>query len=172
MPVLDSTLAAIGVGSRGWSVGYFSPGFDFANATTATIQANFVIFGTTSNVFATNGLFNAGIVATLPAYDATYTGKTIYTVVGDAPTVGASTCFVIFTANVVFPVVDALGNGFAHSTTATAANVVYGALATPAILPLQVSYPQGVEMLAAAVPEASGMLLGAIGSFALLRRRR
>ncbi len=172
IPVLDDAGAAVTSGNRSWSVGYFSTGFDFNTATAATIKAAFTLFGTTQTAFATNGIFTGNSSATLPANDASFTGKTIYTLVGNAPTIAGSSTFAIFTANVLFPVVDALGNGSATTQTTLANNVVFGKLMAPTTQPAGGTFAQGVQMLAVAVPEPSAVLLGALGALGLLRRRR
>lgn len=172
IPVLDLAGNAETAGNRSWSIGYFTTGFDFSTATATTLQSNFTIFGATSTTFAFNGGFNASISATLPGFDSTYTGKTIYTMVGNGATIATSTAFAVLTANVLFPSVDVNGAGAATSTTAAASNVVFGKLMAPVTQPPGGSYPQGVQVLVAAVPEPSAALLGAFGVLGLLRRRR
>ena len=170
IPVINEAGSGLTAGNRSWSVGYFPTGFNFATSDAAAIKGAFVIFGATSTTFAINGGFTGSINATLPANDTTYTGKTIYTLVGNAPTVAGSSLFAILTANVAFPVVDGAGNGLATANTTTAANVVYGKLGPIATQPSGGSFAQGLQVVS--VPEASVTLLGALGAIGLLRRRR
>ena len=178
IPVLDGSGNALTAGNRSWSIGFYAPGFNFATATAADLKSatNFTQFGVSSTTFGLNGLFNASIVASLPANDATYTGKTIYTVVGNNTTLATSTEFAVFTSGATFPVVDAGGTGIGASTTVLAANVVFGkALVAPVTQPNGSStFPQGVEVGATntLIPEPSAALLGALGALGLLRRRR
>lgn len=173
VPVLNSSGNAItSAGGRVLSAGYFSAGFDFATATTATIKAAYTPFAT-STTFSQNGMFNITLSNALPANDTSFTGKIIYTLVGDASTIANANAFAIFTANVAFPVVDAGGNGAATSLTPAASNVVFGTLRAPNTQPAAGNtYPQGVQVAAEGIPEPSVALLGALGVLGLLRRRR
>jgi hypothetical protein len=173
VPILDTTGNAItSAGGRGISIGYFTTGFDFATATAATIKSNFTIFGSTTS-FTQNGMFNTSISVPLPANDTSFTGKTIYTVIGNAATTAAASAFAVMTANVLFPTVDAGSNGAATSLTTAASHVVFGQLMAPVTQPSgTATYPQGVQILTEAVPEPSAALLGALGALGLLRRRR
>jgi len=169
IPVLDASGNAAPT-NIGWSVGYFSAGTNFATDSAATLKTEFTIFGSTSTTWFRNGLMNASITASLPANDTSYTGKTIYTVVGDAATIANSTIFAIFSAGVTFPTVDGTGTGLATDVTSVAGNVVYGTLMTPNTQPTGGTFTQGVKMTS--VPESSTALLGALGALGLLRRRR
>jgi len=174
LPVLDASGVPLTSGNRSWSVGYFAPSFNFADATASSIISGFTIFGTTNTNFSFNGAFSGSEAVALPANDATFTGKTIYTVVGNGATVAGSTAFAVLTANVLFPVVDGAANGLATSSTLAPSNVVFGKVLNSGSFtqPAGGSFPSGVQVLTAAIPEPSAALLGALGALGLLRRRR
>lgn len=174
IPVLDAAGVPLSGANRSWSVGYFSNGFDFATATAATIITNFTTFGTTNTNFAFNGGVSSSEVVALPANDATFTGKTIHILYGNAASVVGSTAFAVLTANTLFPTVDGAANGAASATTLAPGNVVFGRVLTSGNFtqPAGGTFASGVQVLTVAIPEPSAVLLGAVGFLGLLRRRR
>jgi len=170
--LLGDTAAPLTSGNRCWSVGWYPVGFNFATATPATILSNFTYFGAAAQV--TNWQGNVGISSnismTLPANDTTYTGKVIYTLVGNATTLAAATEFAVLTNNTTFPVVDGAGNGSGAIATLTSASVKYGTVLSQGNFtePSGMTFASGVQL----VPEPSAALLGALGVLGLLRRRR
>lgn len=118
----------------------------------------------------TQGAIVGGFTAIGGGEAALFNGKQIYVVVGNGGTLGTSTEFAILTTatNVIFP---------ADVTGSTAVTVTLSSIANSVVLPNAGSEDangtaRDLIVLAAPVPEPSIALLGALGVFGLIRRRR
>lgn len=173
-PIVDTNGAALAVNTFFANGGYFNTTMNWATATIVDIKAAFVGIDTSPVAVGTrNGLFTGqtfnGVMPTGLA------GQNAYIVVADNSNFSLATKFAVFNAGVTFTAPDGLGNSSQTISGANSANVVFGTVRSVTTQPNNLTganFTNGVVMVAAAVPEPSAAVLGALGALALLRRRR
>jgi len=163
------------------TMGIFAAGFDVqANlGNSAALIANFTIFasGTTGNNSASLGGSFAGYAEYDPVDGALVTtgnallGRTLYSFIGNAATLGASTQFGLLNMGLIKDDVPN-ENLYSSNPAAAVAAPLIGSLGT-----VNGDFGSGVGVyntlkLAPIVPEPSAALLGLLGAVGLLRRRR
>jgi hypothetical protein len=173
VPIVSALGAALPTASFAANAGYFNTTMDWASATTASIKAAFQGVDTSPLAAGTrSGLFTG---QTLNGVLGAAAGKAAYVVIADTVDFSAATVFAVFNANAVFTAPDTFGNSAQTLDALNPANVVFGVTRSVTTQPSGLTgaaFTTGVTMVAAAVPEPSAALLGAIGAIGLLRRRR
>lgn len=174
VPIVSSEGASLTPGTFFANGGYFNTTMDWGTATAATIKAAFVsidnspLSGGTRSGLITGQTFNG----VLPVG---FAGSPAYVVFADAADFSAATVFAVFNANAVFTAPDVVGNSAQTLDALNSANVVFGTVRSVTTQPSNLTganFSNGVVMIGAAVPEPSIALLGALGVFGLVRRRR
>lgn len=166
------------------TLGYFTGTFPTTGTwTAAQMLSSFTLISTTGvGIGATAGLFNGQAYSDATnVYPTGFQGKQAYMVVGNTSNVASSTAIAIFTLGTSYAAA-APDNTYSFSLGLTSANapaaLVYGTLVNPASQPTgnTTPYAKGAQLVSSqtfgAVPEPSAALLGALGAFGLLRRRR
>jgi len=161
--------------------GYFSSDAAVTSATSASSLVNsFSVFGTSATLFnsptiPTNylGLFSSQATLTGSSLDA-FTGKSIYLIVSNAATIGGGSEFLVIKLNSQFGSSsnEPINSTFTLDTANTDYTVLLGSKNGPSLTAGGIDTTSEPSFQLVAVPEPSVALLGALGSLALLRRRR
>jgi hypothetical protein len=174
VPIVNSEGASLTAGTFFVNGGYFNTTMNWSTATAATIKAAFVsidntpLSGGTRNGLITGQTFNG----VLPVG---FAGTQAYVVFADSADFSAATVFAVFNAGAVFTTPDVVGNSAQTLDALNSANVLFGTVRSVTTQPNNLTganFANGVQMVSAAVPEPSIALLGALGIFGLVRRRR
>ncbi|MCW1883860.1 PEP-CTERM sorting domain-containing protein [Luteolibacter flavescens] len=173
LPIVNSEGAAVAVNSFHANAGYFNTTINWSTATAEIIKSAFVGIDTSPiNGGTRSGLFTGQTFnGTLPAG---FAGSQAYVVIANNADFSLATHFAVVAANVAFTGPDGFGNSAQTLDALSAANVVFGTVRQVTTQPdnlANAAFVSGVEMITA-VPEPSIALLGALGVFGLVRRRR
>lgn len=185
LPVVDNTGTLIGAGTGSVGVGYFGTLSDAQIATSdyATLIADFVQFGTT-DTFGTasapgvDGIFTFSTDEAIPnnaGAGNNFTGQNIYTLMGEAGTLGGSSLLAVWKSDTLFGLEDLAGNGSAASNIAVGSgapiigNITAGSNLGPSAGGLVTT---NSLQLVVAIPEPSSALLLGLGGLGLLIRRK
>jgi len=174
LPVVTSTGSAAAVGTYYANPGFFTTTINWSTATASSILAAFTsidaspLTGTTRTGLFTGQTFNGS----LPVG---FAGTPAYVVIADNSNFSLATKVAVYSAGVNFTAPDGAGNSAQSIALVDSTKIVFGTLTPVTTQPSNLSganFSSGVQLIAAAVPETSTSLLGALGALALLRRRR
>ncbi len=183
VPIVDAAGAAVALNSIYISAGIFTTLPNFSTDSASTILGMFSALDLTPMVNATyTGFFIGNDTTTLASYASGWQGANAYFVVGNNSTLLNSTKIAVYHTSTPSDQVYATpAAGIANTQMIGAATTgwVYG-LQTPVtvqpaggtLVPANVAFVNGMQLISSPVPEPSAALLGALGALGLLRRRR
>lgn len=175
VPIVNAAGVPVDQGGAFASAGIFGAGVNFSSMTASQVLGFFTSLDASPVALnaSFDGLFSAADLPNL-AYPGAFAGQNAYILVGNNSTLANSTLIAVYNTSTLFPTPDGVGNAAATLSATTAANWVYGIQRTVTAQPSLsgAAFTTGIEMISAPVPEPSMALLGALGIFGLVRRRR
>lgn len=180
-PVVDNSGNPIALGSGSVAVGYFGS-FSDAQITGAgdftALLADFQQFGDATasgfqNGFNAPGFFSLAADSPLPQGGGSdFTGKNVYTVIGNASTLAASTHLAVWKGTAVIGEENGAGLGSVNSNvTPGSGSLLFGGDFGSINVGVGPTFTNGIQ-LSAPIPEPSSMLLLGLGGLGFLARRK
>jgi MYXO-CTERM domain-containing protein len=173
VPIVSSTGTPVDQGGAFASAGIFGAGVNFTTMTATQVLGLFTSLDATPVALNANfdGLFSGADLPNL-AYPGAFAGQNAFILVGNNSTLANSTLIAVYNTATLFPTPDGVGNAAATLSATTPSSWVYGIQRTVTTQPslTNAAFTTGIEMTS--VPEPTAALLGVLGVFGLVRRRR
>jgi hypothetical protein len=161
-----------------YAIGIYENNFDFSQSATE-VRDGLTPFGEELNDFVFTGLIGApnSTNGSIPFENGgRFVDQNIFVLFGNASSLADSNLFGVFRLNTKFQEENELGAGVALADVLPEnGDLVYGRLISPGSQPvgnLDFNFPQGIQLVAVAIPEPSTGLLTVVAGLALVARRR